>query len=653
MPIHKAEECFSDEDFKVLDPSCGSGIFLVAALKRMIQWKAVIHYQKTGEVEYPDQGSIKRIIRNNIFGVDIEQEATLITVFSLSIALCDKLSPMEVWENLRFDDLSIENIQTKNFFQFLNEIEAESFDLVIGNNPPFNPPKGIKNTTFFKTTLLDYYVKPSYPIHDSNLALLFWDRAITLCKPQKSICLILPSGAWLYNNNAQEYRSHFLQTYDVKKVVDFTHLSDVLFHGSANVAVCATIAKNQNPSKDDLLHITVKRTNAAEKRAFFEIDHYDFHSVSYDTALANQFVWKANLLGIGNRLLRLINRLNSYQSLGEYLEIKKEESGWKFGEGYIIGHDGTKSEEELLSKKHHNSALYKKADWITDKKTVLTDEFTEHGIKYDVETADYFSWPRNKEIFSPPHLLIKENLGQEQIPIFFSDEYLCFKHEVIGIYAPNEHREELKRVYKNLRNYNFTFRSYLISTSGRAGITFSKTTLLKADIFSLPYPKDESDLELSQSETIIQEDVLNYLMKSGQGSNNSPLNESVNMDELGSFGEAFCTILNPIYEKGEMSWQADSFFNFGNLTAFVFRFGKQSQQPIIDLSDGDFSKLEALVYNNTHQNARITRVVRAYLHEGEHDVLILIKPSLLRYWLRSTALRDADETFVDLKRAGF
>lgn len=646
MPIYKAEEYFSEENFKVLDPSCGSGIFLVTALKRMIQWKAVIHHQKTGIVQYPEPETIKRIIRNNIFGVDVEKEATLITIFSLSIALCDKLSPMQVWENLRFDDLSEKNIQTKNFFQFFNETPKENFDLVIGN-PPFNPPSESNNNDYYKLLQRDYNTASSFAIHDNNLALLFWDKAILLCKPQKSICLILPSGTWLYNNNAPEYRKHFLKTYDVKKIIDFTHLSDVLFHGSANVAVCATIAQNKKPSEDNLLHITVKRSNSTEKRAFFEIDHYDFHSVNYETALHNPLVWKANLLG-GGRLLRLINRLSNLRNLEEYLEEKKEKSGWKFGEGYIIRHDGTRSEEELLEEK------YTKADWITDKKTVLTDKFSESNIHTSIETEKSFWRPRinNKEIFSPPHILIKENLGQEKIPIVFSDEYLCFKHEIIGIHAPNEQRKELEELYHNLNNHHSTtFRSFLISISGRAGITFSKTTLLKKDIFNLPYPENELDLELSQSETIVRDDVLNYLMKSGQDSKNSPLNKNADEPELAQFGEVFCRILNPIYATEEMSWQVDSFKSFDKLTVYAFRFGKIMSESIINL-EADFSKTEQLIYNQTKQNIRITRVLRSYLRHQNNDVLILVKPNQIRYWLKSVALRDADETFADLKRAG-
>lgn len=644
MPIYKAQEFFSDENFKVLDPSCGSGIFLVAALKRMVQWKAILHYNQTGKVKYPDQETIKRIIRNNIFGVDIEQEATLISIFSLSIALCDKLSPMQIWEDLRFDDLSINNIQTKNFFQFFNETPQESFDLVIGN-PPFNPVKGIT----VKNILFDYAIIPSYPIHDNNLALLFWDKAIKLCKPQKSICLILPSGTWLYNNNALEYRKHFLQTYDVRKVIDFTHLSNVLFHGSAKVAVCATIAQNQQPSKENLLHITIKRSSVAEKRVYFEIDHYDFHKVNYDTALNNQFVWKANLLGIGNRLLRLINRLSNLRSLEEYLEEKKKNNGWEFNQGYEIGHDGTKNEEELLANG------FKQAEWVTGKKTVVTKDFNEFEIKTSIEKEKYFyrNVASQRKIFSSPHILIKESIGEKHIPMVFSDEYLCFTSRIVGIHAPQDERNELVSLFNKLKRHNQTYRFYPQSTSGQVGVTLSNSILMQKDISNLPYPEDELDLELSQSETIVRDDVLNYLMKSGLDSKNSPLNHLVNKNGLSEFGEVFCKALNPIYEKDGMSWQVDSFQEFDNLTAFVFRFGKQRTNPIIDLTDGNFTKIETLVYNKTHQNARITRVLRAYLHQDGYDILILIKPNQMRYWLKSIALRDADETFADLKRAGF
>ncbi|MEZ4904065.1 MAG: N-6 DNA methylase [Spirosomataceae bacterium] len=209
MPLEKAEELFQDYNFKVLDPACGSGICLVSALKRMIQWAAIVHYKKTGQITYPDADVVRAIIRNNIFGVDTEQEATLITVFSLCIALCDKLSPMEIWDNLRFDNLSETNIVEDNFFNFFNKTSKQSFDLVIGN-PPFNPRIG-NNKQYAQFLSKEYNIQPIYPIHDANLAVIFWDKAIMLCKPGRNCCLILPSGAWLYNNS-YEYRISFFES---------------------------------------------------------------------------------------------------------------------------------------------------------------------------------------------------------------------------------------------------------------------------------------------------------------------------------------------------------------------------------------------------------------------------------------------------------
>ena len=52
MPLQNSF-LFSDERFRVLDPSCGSGVFLVAAYKRLLQWWA-IENRKDGMIQYPD-----------------------------------------------------------------------------------------------------------------------------------------------------------------------------------------------------------------------------------------------------------------------------------------------------------------------------------------------------------------------------------------------------------------------------------------------------------------------------------------------------------------------------------------------------------------------------------------------------------------------
>jgi hypothetical protein len=43
------------------------------------------------------------------------------------------------------------------------------------------------------------------------------------------------------------------------------------------------------------------------------------------------------------------------------------------------------------------------------------------------------------------------------------------------------------------------------------------------------------------------------------------------------------------------------------------------------------------------------RVLRFY----DRNVILIVKPDRLRYWIRSTAIRDADETLADLQKQGY
>lgn len=655
MPLDKAVEYFKNEEFKVLDPACGSGIFLVAALKRMVQWKAILHYKSRGTVSYPDIQTIQRITRNNIFGIDIEDGATLISIFSLCIALCDKLSPMEIWNDLRFDERLVKNnIRTGNFFCIYNEIKEDKYDLVIGN-PPFNPSGDFNNKSYIRYIKNEWNVEPSHPLNDDNLGLFFLDKAVNLRRANGRLCFILPAGAWLYNNNSTSYRSYFFNKFHVSKIIDFTHLSDKLFHGRASIAVCATIVTNSldDLAPKELLHIVVKRSKVAEERFYFELDHYDFQKVNYQLAIDNPLVWKANILG-GQRLLKLLDYLSNLQNLGEFLD-KKKMDGWVFGEGYIIGHAGNLTKTEISSngriRKFHDNI-----DWITGKESINTDSFKEDG-KYEsyIEEETLFEWPRKKTkaIFKNPHILIKKNLGKTQIPMILSNEYLCFKHRIVGIHAPQDQYSELQKLFDSLFQNDELNRFYSISTSSEAGISLSPSVLRKEDIMNFPFPENIEDVDLSYNEQIIKNDVLKFYLNSNRSSENSPLNQLVGEQDLKEYGETFCKTLNPIYAQKKSKWFVKDYQIEQAGVVFIFCYGQPKKNVLPSIFEDGFEGIEKLLYNKTKRNTRINRVLREYLHIDGYDVLIFIKPKQLRYWLQSIALRDADETFADLKRNGF
>ena len=79
--------------------------------------------------------------------------------------------------------------------------------------------------------------------------------------------------------------------------------------------------------------------------------------------------------------------------------------------------------------------------------------------------------------------------------------------------------------------------------------------------------------------------------------------------------------------------------------AFVFGDGE------VDWNDADElkGKLDALLYERRGTTLHVTRIARIY----DGNFIFLLKPSTLRYWLRSVALRDADEILCDLQAQGF
>ena len=338
MPLDQPE-LFENQEFKVLDPACGSGVFLVAAYKRMLQWWAINNWRKTGEIVYPDKNTAKQILEQNIFGVDIEEVAATVSIFGLTTAFLDKLTPKEIWNNLKFRDLREQNI--KGGINFIDWAKAakernEHFELVIGN-PPFNSSP--------KTDITDKVFKDVFgkKVPDNNLALKFFEAALYF---GKKICMIIPSNVFLYNKSdpSHKYRKEIFTNYTVEKIYDFTHLRRDLFHKSADTPVISLLVRNTPSTYDAIEHIVVKRQLLSERKICFEIDYYDKHKVRWDWVIdeKKQFIWKTNLLG-GGRLFHLVYRLSLLETFKNFVDVNRSDnSGWIYSSGYKIGGGNTK-----------------------------------------------------------------------------------------------------------------------------------------------------------------------------------------------------------------------------------------------------------------------------------------------------------------------
>ena len=630
---------------RILDPSCGSGVFLVGAFRRMIRCWQIKHNWRR-----PTHGQMKKILRDSIFGVDIEQEAVLVTAFSLFVALCDELNPRVIWDELRFDNLREKNLVASDFFNVSNgKVFPNKFDVVIGN-PPFESKLSASAEVVESVAVKD---RPAVP--DGQLALLFLEQVFSLSSLDGYVCLVQPAGPLLYNTRAEAFRQYLLESYDFKAVFDFTPLESVLF--KAQVAAAAVLARNRPPQSDSILHLVFRRTRTTKNRLFLEANYYDFHWLKRDYLKKAPYAWKVDLMG-GGRLHRVVQRFSGMPNLGEWLDDKRTNEGWICGEGYNVGCGSHvnkyKDQAELnslsgteIKNKFELKSIVKRAAHITGRERVPADAIGQGDIdaaKICSVDETFFESPRTKkrEMFQPPHALIRETATKGRLSAAFSDEELVFTKQVFGVHAPRCSEDELRQLVDRLVDGDL-YAMFLATTSSRYLVS-KATSLLANDLRQLPYPQKASDLELVEWEKIVADDVVNTYVDFRQKGERAIALKSATSCDLNAFASEYCKVLNCVYD----SFCSREPVGIGDYICYPFYYG---DKPEIDLSSAYQTEntLKDLCRNKQGPRLYIDRIIRLY----EKNVVIMVKPNQKRFWLRSVALRDADETLAELREAGF
>jgi hypothetical protein len=667
------DECLplsnKDEDLvyniKLADVSCGSGIFITTAFKRLVQrWRVKNRNEKTGKLATPTLKIVKKILSDNIFGVDLHPTSVKLTKFSLQLALCQLVPNKELWtwnEDKVFKDLQNINIHNKDFFDFLVENKSfhNSLDLIIGN-PPFQSLKEDKKikeySTITKKLKENINFEFSVKIPDNQLALMFLEASSLLLKSKGELCFIQKSTSLLYNSGAKEFRNSLFNQFHVYQIIDFTLLKNDLFKSksrevlddnqkpildgkgkpkkSKNTSVesCAVFYKKESIEDYTTSHVVSRLLKNTKDGLSFEFDYYDFYDITKEIVLNDNTIWRCNLLG-GNRLNHLIKKLNRKNHrqtnledyLYNHLKIEKE----RYGVGF-----------QLASKKEN-------ADFITDKRILLGANFNFKNITFtNYSKEQKFHRTRKSILYEYPLINIKTNIEKNRILIINQEEDTAFNETIIGISLPGSQKELLNKLCNILIKNDKVNILNTLSTCSQFFLG-SSTPIQKQDIDNWTIPLDGDEINLSFSEKIIMDDVLDYIYPSWYEGEKSAINkkESSN-DDLLAFADIFNQSFNSIYKKDSKEQVLKKVYNGKTFYALEFQYGENIEfEGIID----NEIDINDLIINEFSTNSITKRVMRIY----RQNSIFLIKPKNLRYWLKSIALRDADDIFDDMIKNGY
>ena len=432
---------------------------------------------------------------------------------------------------------------------------------------------------------------------------------------------------WVYNNKTLDFRTALLRQHQVDAIFDFVSIRNL--YDGADPKTVAILAKFETPTDAHRIqHWTFRRTISVHERLCFEIDYYDRHAVPQTVAESNTFVWRTNLLG-GGRLHSFSQRMRSLRTLKQFIDYNIRHHGWDYGEGFIAAMHGKREPAPFLTKRPLLSA----------------DAFTEKGIRFDkltIVNETYFRSAYTEKRYSAPLILIKE---LNSLPMDYVESgFLAYKGRIVGIHAPTTQVEELHTLYQQIRSHHSSYQ-LLLSLHGTEALVGQATSIRKQDIDLLPYPDNSDELILSSWEEALRDEVLNYMtdyIRLGQES--TLLSTTADIEAMRVYSDQFLSLLGSVYEN----LHANEPIFLGGLICQSFYFGESPLTPW--LMEGREEALKTLIYQDKQQQClRTVRMLRFYAD----NALLLVKPDRLRYWIRSTAIRDADDTLTDLYRWGY
>lgn len=630
--------------FKILDPACGSGIFLVIAFKRLVQW-----WRLQNGIDKPRTVDDLKELLKCVYGTDKEEQATLLAAFSLCLALCDELSPMQIIEELKFNDLTQSNILHTDFFvnelisnddqdssfiekqktnyRKLNDIQ---FDLVIGN-PPFKTG-GIKN---YRNIWI--YEDRKIKIPQGQIALKFLSESLPFLKRGGILCLIIKSSGLLYNSSSKEYKKLLFSKLNVIQIFDFTALAEgkSLWDNGARVGSAAIFLRKTNPDFiKNILHVTFRRTKATRERIVFEIDDYDLHFINRETAINCNYVWKTNLLG-GGRIKNVIDKTKHFKSLNKYAI----ENDCLIEEGFEKGSTGEKQFQYIYDLPFLPAKAIKEDSLGLD-----------HLVKIG-RSVKFSKLPETGEMFEEPNLIIWENIGVKRFPIFVNKTSFSFNRRLISIKSKQNDIELLTEIFESFKSNYLFYKFYMLATSGETLINRNNTFLLK-DLKAIPYVKD--NIEFSKYDNCVIKDSVKVMSDFFIHGETSKAVQPITLQDFNpiikNYGDEFSSVMNLMYEDGNMKFRLSEVVSYGNaFIATVFKYDNLVQETVFYRNETNLEKI-GISNHQVSKHLNSNRIIKLY---PQKDIIVYIKPNQYRYWLSLIAYRDADKCFVDLSNAGY
>ena len=672
--------------WRVLDPACGSGIFLVAMFNLLAeQWRR----ENPTRREHTRAKALLDILQKQIRGVDVNPDACRITAFSLYLALLEKLQPIDVEEfkkKIRQGPFLPTLVWTKTDpidspvvldGDFLNdELPLENdFDLVIGN-PPWES-RG-----------------------NEQIALRFALRSADFLRSGGVGCLLLPSAILVNRHGTLD--GDWFRKLTVEKIVQLADFRRVLFEAT-HACFIIRYKKSAPNLEHRVAYETPKLSRFDRRQGVIVVEPDDQKFVAQRDILEGalkdtlQTIWSRKFWGTP-RDEAFLRRLDFLPRLSEAVEEKR----WKGGVGFKPFYPGATpgepkplrpwklSDKYLPNHDNFPQMVLRDEDFTTLKKGLAASVHQQRKIS---ALLDGLNRKPVDSVFNPPMVIFSEGFTK----FAFSRLRVLFQASLRSITGPERDADLLRFLTAVLGSRLMQYQAFHSGSSN--GIGRDKMHLYESH--SLPFPLPNHELAPSNADEIIREvaklfkqveraggdaakrsdaiqassDMLQPLVEAYYSVTdaekmliddtltlNQPSIHRSNIDanvpslafpeasDREQYADTLCSVLNRRARKHGLRISAEGLASTKLNLIFITVIFSGEHKPYTEFNGDEelWTALDRVSTAAKHDNRSLS-YLRGFSY-FEADRLHMLKPATMRNWSRTAALNDADAIFEHLAR---
>jgi hypothetical protein len=634
------DELLSSDDLTdaVLDPACGSGMFLARAYRRLIDLESTRQGRTLSPTELSD------LLARSIFGCDIVPSAVRVAALSCYLVLLDHCTDEDIAAGVRFPVLLDKNLFEGDFFALMDRFDNQVFGLVV-SNPPWR--------SHLTEPATDFVRRKHLPIGDNQIAQAFFWACEQIVSDDGRVGLLMPSKSSLYGRSGPNvaFRTAALCETNLDLVIDFSAFRHSVFRDAVGPMAVFILRPKSAARRRHVTFCTPRRSPLSESAGRVIVSGDEIKRIPRAEAIRRPDYWKAALSGTMRDVVLIETLRLRYPTLREL----EDERGWILGSGFQTG-GGEKHTSHLLQTSRFVPARNIQAFSVTSPSSERVQ-------------AEHFHRIRAEALFRGPHVLIRRGIDPDgHIRAAFLGEDAVFKNSVVGVAAPAVDTEALE-ILTGILNSDLA-RYYLYLTSTSWGI--ERPALEPTDLRVLPIALPDRNSELwSRLVRLVR----------GAANTEQPMMAEINEAIFDAYGLTATErslvedLVRVVISQHHRRLGSEAFDHPSSGTLETYRGVLQerlsqalgvtasaaldvtgSHYAAVSVGFGEEPRLSVLatlggVVDNgpADQSGAVVlrRTVRFYRQRG----VDIAKPTELRFWTRAAAIQDVDDIVAECLRS--